>query len=334
MLRQAMTDVVNEIRAACRQVAERARSVRIELDVIRDYAAGLPLDAPAPAPDPEAHPLSGSVEDLAAFWLTLDAINFGSGWFPTLRKRPGRSGYFTVAIGVRERFAADGPWTAEQLAGIDARELADALHQDPRHELIELFALSLRDLGAHVAGEHDGRFADLVAAAGGSAVALAARLAGWECFADSSTYGGLRIPFLKRAQIAAADLASVKLAEFRDLDRLTMFADNLVPHVLRLDGVLRYAPELLARIDRGELIEHGSPEEVEIRACALHAVELIVAARRDVCAAEVEVCAADVDVCATEVDVCAADVDRVLWNRGQQARYKAVPRHRTRCTAY
>ena len=29
--------------------------------------------------------------------LVLDSINFGSGWFPTLRKRPGMSGYFTVA---------------------------------------------------------------------------------------------------------------------------------------------------------------------------------------------------------------------------------------------
>ena len=59
-----------------------------------------------------------------------------------------------------------------------------------------------------------------------------------------------------------------------------MFADNLVPHVLRLDGILRFDPELVARIDREELIEHGSAEEVEIRACAVHAVELLVAAVR------------------------------------------------------
>jgi hypothetical protein len=94
-----------------------------------------------------------------------------------------------------------------------------------------------------------------------------------------------------------------------------MFADNLVPHVLRLDGILRYAPELLARIDGGELIEHGSAEEVEIRACALHAVELIVAARPDGSASAVA-------------------VDRVLWNRGGGLRYKSALRHRSRCTAY
>ena len=33
---------------------------------------------------------------------------------------------------------------------------------------------------------------------------------------------------------------------FDDLRRLTMFADNLVPHVLRIEGVLHYSPDLLA----------------------------------------------------------------------------------------
>ena len=57
-----------------------------------------------------------------------------------------------------------------------------------------------------------------------------------------------------------------------------MFADNLVPHVLRLDGILVFDPELVGRIERDELIEPDSPEEIEIRAGAVHAVELIVAA--------------------------------------------------------
>jgi hypothetical protein len=128
-----------------------------------------------------------------------------------------------------------------------------------------------------------------------------------------STYAELSVPFYKRAQIAAADLARVGAPITRDLERLTMFADNLVPHVLRLDRILTFDPELVARIDREELIEHGSREEVEIRACAVHAVELIVAARPG---------------------STAARVDEVLWRRGGEARYKARPRHRSRCRAY
>ena len=63
----------------------------------------------ATAAGPDDIPTPPSREPLAAFWLTLDAINFGSGWFPTLRKRAGRSGYSTIAAGVRERFERAGP---------------------------------------------------------------------------------------------------------------------------------------------------------------------------------------------------------------------------------
>ena len=302
------------VRSACARVAAQARHVTIQDDAIPAYAAGLPLVAPAFAPDPQAHLLAGSTEELAAFWLTLDAINFGSGWFPTLRKRAGHSGYYTVAVGVRERFAAAGPWAARELAAIGPREVADVLGQDPGHELMSLFASSLNDLGRHVDGDHGGRFLAVVDAAGG-APALAGLLAGWDCFADVSSYHGFEVPFYKRAQIAAADLADGGVVRWRDRARLTMFADNLVPHVLRLDGILHFAPDLLTRIARGELIGHGSSEEVEIRACALHAVELIVAA-------------------STRGSVCAADVDRLLWSRGGGPSYKSEPRHRSRCTAY
>ena len=141
---------MNQLRLASATVAARSRHVAVDQAAIATYAASLPLEGPRPAPDPEAHLLEGGREELAAFWLTLDAINFGSGWFPTLRKEPGRSGYFTVAIGVRRRFAADGPWSAGALAALDAAEIARALGQDPDHELMELYARSLRDLGRHV----------------------------------------------------------------------------------------------------------------------------------------------------------------------------------------
>jgi hypothetical protein len=294
-------------------VAERARHVTIERDAIPACAAGLPLGERGPRPDPDAHLASGTREERAAFWLTLDAINFGSGWFPTLRKREGRSGYHTVATGIRDRFAAAGPWSAGELAAITPSEVAGALGQDPGHELMSLFAASLADLGRHVKGEYDGRFLNVVEAADGSAVALAGLLAGWESFADVSSYHGFAVPFYKRAQIAAADLADGGVVCWGDGERLTMFADNLVPHVLRLDGVLRFAPDLVARIEGEELIEHGSPEEVEIRACGLHAVELIAAARPG---------------------ATAVDVDRLLWSRGGEPRYKSAPRHRSRTTAY
>jgi hypothetical protein len=305
--------LVEQIRSGAAWVAGQATAVVVERDAIAAYAAALPPRAELPGLDADAHIVDGPAELRAAFFLTLDAINFGSGWFPTIRKRDGRSGYFTVALGLRDRFRTRGAWTAAELRRIDAAELAQVLGQDPDHELMGLFARSLNDLGAHVADDHAGRFLGPVEAAAGSAVALVERLAGWDCFADSSPYAGRTVPLYKRAQVAASDLALAGVAEFGDLQRLTLFADNLIPHVLRLDGILRFDPRLVARIEAGELIAHDSPEEVEMRAGAIHVAELLAAARPE---------------------LTPQIVDQTLWTRGGGAAYKAVPRPRSRTTAY
>lgn len=294
-------------------MTERAESVRIDEAAIPAYARSLPTADENPGPDPEVHVTDGPAELRAAFFLTLDAVNFGSGFFPSLRKRPGRSGYYTVAMSLRDRFAAEGPWSAARLRGLGAAELARVFGQEPGHELMELFARSLNDLGARIEETYGGDFLGPVRRAEGSAVALAGELAGWHCFADRSRYRGRDVPIYKRAQIAAADLHEVGVASFGDLDRLTLFADNLVPHVLRLDGILRFDPELVRRIEAGELLVHGSPEEVEMRCGAIQVAELIARERPDLSPPE---------------------IDRLLWHRGGDPRYKAVPRPRCRCTAY
>src|ERR687891_804839 len=107
-----MTD---RIRAAAARVAARARHVRVVEEAIEPYARTLPAASP-PAPDLEG----ATLEERAAFSLTLNAINFGSGWFPTLRKPSGLSGFRTIEAGLRAR----GPWTAAELAAVDAAAAA------------------------------------------------------------------------------------------------------------------------------------------------------------------------------------------------------------------
>lgn len=302
----------DDVREACRWVASRASFVRIDDGALAAYADTMPDRAAIPGLDPDDHFVAGSREHVAAFVLCIDAMNFGSGWWPTVRKRPGKSGYRTMAAGMTDRFRAEGPWEAGALAELPAAELARVLGQDPDHEVVGLFAASLRDLGAHIRDDFGGDWLGPVAAVEGSAVALAELLAGWACFYDISPYEDRQVPFFKRAQLAAADLQAAGVARFGDLDRLTAFADNLVPHVLRVDGVLELEAQLEARIEGEELLEHDSPEEVELRACAVHACERL----------------------ATATGLSEAEVDFVLWHRGQDPRYKARPRPRARSTAY
>jgi len=297
----------DEVRAACAWVAERARWVRIDQEAIGEYAAGLPR----PGEEDEPAPFADDPEAAAAFAICMNAINFGSGWWPTIRKRPGHSGYGTMAAGVTDRFEAAGPWSIEELRAMDARTIAEVVGQDPEHPLMPQFATALRDVGRHFGDEHDGRFLRPAEAAA-SIPALAGTFAAWGAFADVSTYDGRQVPFYKRAQLAAADLHRAGVADLPGLDRLTAFADNLVPQVLRVDGILHLDPDLTARIEAGELLEHGSSEEVELRACTVQAVELL----------------------ATASALTPAEIDSALWNRGRAARYKSRPRPRSRNTAY
>jgi hypothetical protein len=290
----------DDVRAGAAEIAAHATQVRIDLDALAAIEAG-----PAPALDPERHYLEGSHEDVASYLLTLDAINFGSGWFPTLRKRQagGRpvSGYFTVAWALADRFRAHGPWTNAQLRALRAEEVARVLGQPRDHELMALYAQALRSLGCFL-GERSAL--DLVEQARGSAVALAEALAGgMAMFHDAG--------FFKRAQIVPSDLAIAGVAELSDLDRLTIFADNLVPHVLRCDGVLVYDERLAATIDAGRPLRMGGQER-EIRGCAVHACRLI----------------------AGRLGTDERTLDQWLWNRGQAPAYKARPRHRCHTVYY
>jgi hypothetical protein len=280
------------VRDACAEIARSARWVAIDPDASTraEGVAGL---------DPEQHFLDGDPEQVAMYVLILDAINFGSGWFPTLRHG--------ATVAMTERLTAEvrrrgGPWRAGELRALDAAAIAAVLDEDPGHPLMEHYAEGLRQLGRFL-GDRDALA--VIADARGSAARLAAALAaGMPSFADAGFY--------KRAQITANDLVLAGVAEFSDVDDLTVFADNFLPHVLRVDGVLVLDDALAARIDAGELLEAGSEEERELRACAVHACEAL----------------------AARFGVAPRLLDNWLWNRGLEPAYAARPAHLTRTVFY
>ena len=317
------TSVFDEIRAGCAAVAERARAVRIDDARLRDFALELVAQPPREEADPSRRPWD-EAETTLAFVVTLDAVNFGSGWFPLLRKREGRSGYRTIAGALEARFRQEGPFSARELQVLTPEHCATLFDQPTGTEIDALmahFSRALVDLGHWLERRFGGSFARMVEAAEARAETLVGLLDEMPLYHDVSRYGELRVPFYKRAQITAWDLACAfggkGYGRFDDLDELTLFADNLVPHVLRRAGVLHYTPALSTRIDAGTPLEPGSPEEVEIRACAVVAVERCVALAR------------------TEGHhVNAARLDGWLWNRGQSPEIKAHPRHRARSVYY
>jgi hypothetical protein len=311
------------IRNRCAEVAASGRWVAIDHATIAPYAHTL---APhiAPLAHTAEHHLLGRGDDTLAFFVILDTINFGSGWFPQLRK-DGASGYFTVAKRLKQHCETHGVpsaaalarWTAQDCARIFAQDLADPHAQ----ELMWLFALALNALGAWLTTECGGDHLGFLRRARRAEDAVAA-LPAMPFFRDVAAYGDRAVPFLKRAQILVHDLKIAApghpLLAFDDVAELTIFADNIVPFVLRADGVLRYDAWLDRRIENGELIGAGAPEEIEMRACAVHAAELLRAAMGR-----------------TGSAITAREIDQALWMRGQEIRGRVATRpHLTRCTYY
>ena len=296
MLPDGSPSLTRAVRRHCAALAASARWIEIDATAA-DMSGGIE------GLDEELHFLESEPDEVARYVLVLDTINFGSGWFPSLTLPEAESGTVAITRALTDHARRhDGTWTPGALRELTAAEVAGVLGQPADHELMGLYAEALRQLGRWLG---DAGALDAIRAADGSADAFARSLAAGMPFFDD-------VGFYKRAQITANDLVHAGVAEFADVDELTAFADNLVPHVLRMDGVLTYAPELAERIDAGIELAPGSAMEAEIRACAVHACELL----------------------AARAGVAPRTLDNWLWNRGESDAYRRTPTHRTRTVFY
>lgn len=317
--RAAQPDIFDVLREGFAFVHAKATHVRINEDRLAAFADQLPSKPPGNVLD-VTHHFIGPPEETASYILTLDSINFGSGYKPLLVKEGWKtvngSLYFTISTRLKEYFERYGPLSARALTEMTPAQVAVLLGLDNAKPWSEKFsaicAANLHETGQLIESGYGGRFLNLIEGADGSAARFVGVLSSLPTFSDIHRYKGRDIAFYKRAQITAADLhlAFSRLGRtlFDDVGRLTMFPDNAVPHILHMDGVLDYAPELAAHIAAGQEISSGSEPEVEIRAGAAHAVELM-AARKG---------------------MKAMDLDHILWHRSEEdPRYGAAPTHRT-----
>ncbi len=313
------SDIFDALREGFAFVHAKATHVRINEAQLASFADALPSKPPGNVLD-VTHHFIGPPEETASYILTLDSINFGSGYKPLLMKEGWKtvngSLYFTLSTRLKEYFERRGPLSARALTEITPAQVAALLGLDNSKpssaKFSDICAANLHETGALIENSYGGRFLNLIDSADGSAAQFVSVLSSLPTFADIHRYKGRDIAFYKRAQITAADLhlafSRLGRALFDDVDRLTMFPDNAVPHILHTDGVLGYTPELAAQIATGKEIPSGSEAEVEIRACAAHAVELM-AARKG---------------------MKAMDLDHILWHRSEEdPRYAVSSTHRT-----
>ena len=318
-----------EVIESAKNVAEISRCVWIDKQALLRFSRKLIEDRIEVPPWNSLYHFSGKAEDMVSYLLVLDSLNF------CFWSAPGKvrweieygskrlSGYYALADSLKRCIESGIPITrADYLAELTSGTLKQILGGMGELQLMENRAQILNELGRLLVEEYDGEAYRLIEAAESSAVKLVILLVEkLTSFQDVAEYAGHKVFFYKRAQIFVADLYGAfggkDWGYFKDIDNLTAFADYKLPHVLRHLGILHYAQFLDEKVGKGILLEAGSPEEVEIRANTIWAVELIRQELRRM-----------------GRNLRAFEIDWILWNLGQKREFKASPYHRTKTIFY
>src|SRR5207253_3177290 len=119
--------------------------------------------------------------------------------------------FFTVASSLNDHYCTHGPISAGALAKLNVDDCTRLFGQGPGNapvrELMQLFATALNNLGLYLQHHSDSQFTALIESAEGRAERLVELLIQMPFFNDAEPYDGKDVPFYKRAQLMAADLA-------------------------------------------------------------------------------------------------------------------------------
>ncbi|MGB0034068.1 MAG: queuosine salvage family protein [Candidatus Acidiferrales bacterium] len=170
------------------------------------------------------------------------------------------------------------------------------LSQVTRPELEKIFAGNIEmpmldektevfnQVGAVLAKKYEGRFYNFIRSCSpklyGNGNGLVERLVKeFPRFNDVSMFEGHEIKFYKLTQLGFwgiyAGLHTTGAFQLDDPQKMTAFADYIVPVALRLMGITSYTPPLERAINTYQLIPRDSRAEIEIRAHTLYATALL-----------------------------------------------------------
>ncbi|KAK7948722.1 quinate dehydrogenase [Apiospora aurea] len=289
----------------------------------------------------ELHPKSKD-ESTVAFIFTMDLLNF-SFWslkpederFAINYKDKNWTGYWSLVAALQRALEEGIPitdphyWQSEDECNLESLRHVFRSCTEEEIPLLEERLTCLREAGKVLYEKYSCSVTNLIDAADGSAAELVNMLArDFDCFRDEHQFQNRKKPIrlLKRAQIFVADVWACfngkDWGEFRDIDKITMFADYRVPQILATLGCISYSPPLQAMVSKEDIIESGSSYELQLRACSIWCVELL---RREINRAHPEA-----KVNAILIDFFLYDTMKQLEAEGKYT----MPHHRTRSIWY
>ncbi|KAL6573023.1 hypothetical protein OROHE_002499 [Orobanche hederae] len=265
---------MEEVRATSSWVASHSSHVFVDSSGIEKVAERMKDSIPKVEWDFEGIHYFDNGPLTVQYLFVLDALNFC--FWPD-----NEMSYDHLAAGLKEALQNDkSAFDADRLQKYSGPDLRKMLRWPRPLPLEDERVRLIHEVGLELERSFDGKASALVESCEKSAAKLVALITShFPGFRDHTVYKGHQVFLYKRAQIFAADLWGAfkgqGYGEFCDIESVTMFADYIVPAVLQQLGVLKFSPSLTNLIESNQEISSGSEEEVELRACSVHAVEEI-----------------------------------------------------------
>lgn len=287
------------------------------------------------------YPLPLAADESSIDWMFVaDTLNFsfwgqdeGQHYAVELHGKQ-YTGYMALCAALTRAVEAGIPITSPKFyASITEKDVKEIFASSSSSEipLIEHRVRNLHESGRILNEKFGGSFANCIRQCNQSALQLLKLITTeFTSFRDEGLIQGKRVSFYKRAQILVGDIWGLfrgdGLGKFHDIDSLTMFADYRVPQSLVHFGALEYSDQLYELLNKNHMFQNGDREEMEIRGCSIHAVELI---RQELKHFEMPLDDEALQVNSTMIDF-------FLWEyrRRFAADLARIPYHKVRCIYY
>jgi hypothetical protein len=338
---ETLTATVENVRHTCEELTDSAEClVRIDEQHAISFIEELDLESVKRSSHYMEVPIEFlDVQSEVNFHVTLHLFNFGHGYRHALHKACGVGAWQTMKRGIEALHAtsARGSIDAITLLNLSENNVDKLFHFppqgssnaadqiDPLRKMILGVAHStgrrLLELGYQTFAEFFTDHTKITASGQPSGLKLVEALAdNFPPFDDRRALpGGKEVLFLKKAQIAIAELyqrlgdAHIEQFAFGDIKNLTVACDNVLPCVLRILGILKLSPELERKIDAREPLLAGL-EEAQLRAAAITAAEMILERANGA--------------------FWAKELGDYLWTLGKDPKFRQIERHATLDTCY
>ncbi|SEN30139.1 queuosine salvage family protein [Nitrosomonas marina] len=322
-----MEDLLKSVIESCQKVSKKSKYVHINEKAILSYIRKIPkVLTQAYDYDAKIHYFDKSRENLLNYIFILGSVNFGSGFLLDTPDRSKQFGYRTIASRLKEYFENNHSLSSDRLISLnlDCSNRIFKIPQDTEdgRQIGMLYRSAIAEMGQFIENQYNGSFSRAAEEALESTQIFLEKLINLNSFGDIAICGGQKVYFLKKAQLLIADIIRAlnysPLSHKKLLAKLTIFPDNHLANVLRIENILEYSSELKNKVDNKIELLQGTDEEVELRAATVCAGQDIVQNRKKF-----------------GFETNAVEIDWYLWNVAKSSyTYTRKATHKTKTLFY